>query len=244
MEGGGGSQICGPSTQQKLKTPPQIHHSPAIVVGLCNNWGKWFLLRESGRGGGGSEEEGGGQIFVYQKRPNKVFAMVNFVFSPTVVTFVWAGGGPGGVPPAPPTVYGHSNTSLGEGGGGLSCHRGPSFSIPLLRAFVAVFSAPICGGGGLRVTDPANLPTSRVLDAAPTPHPLRRWGRAHRSTTGPTQSRGLWPRGAVESAVFSCTSKTRPAPNQTTAAPRNNAQDKEVEGRRPKMEVCRLDRPM
>ena len=32
------------------------------------------------------------QCFVYQKWPDQIFPMANFVFSPTVVTLVWTGG--------------------------------------------------------------------------------------------------------------------------------------------------------
>ena len=57
------------------------------------------------RGGGGGS---GTQKFVDQKWPDQIFPILNFD-SPTLVTLVW--GATGGDPP-PPTVYGHSNTSL------------------------------------------------------------------------------------------------------------------------------------
>ena len=55
------------------------------------------------------EEEGSGtQKSVYQKWPEKIFPTVNLVFSHDG----HFGLGVGGVPPSPPTVYGHSDTSL------------------------------------------------------------------------------------------------------------------------------------
>ena len=57
------------------------------------------------RGGGGD----GTQNFVYKKWPDKMFPIVNFVFSHD--GHFGPGGVRGGDPP-PPMVYGHSNTSL------------------------------------------------------------------------------------------------------------------------------------
>ena len=78
-------------------------------------------------------EESGTQEFVYQKWPDKIFPMVNFVLA-TMVTLVWGGGGGGskGRCPTPPTVHGHSNTSLGDGGGQGTVHlNGSAIGGPL-----------------------------------------------------------------------------------------------------------------
>ena len=71
---------------------------------------------EGGEGGGW----GWDPKFVYQKWPNQIFPTVNFVF-PHDGHFDGGGGGggfQGGGGTPPPAVYGHSNTSRGEGGGG------------------------------------------------------------------------------------------------------------------------------
>ena len=59
-------------------------------------------IRNGGRGGRGS----GTQEFVYQKWPNQIFPIVNFVFSHWSL---WSGGGVGG---APSMVVGRSNVRL------------------------------------------------------------------------------------------------------------------------------------
>ena len=62
--------------------------------GLCSFFGtplphlKANITREEGEGGGGS----GTQKCVYQKWPDQIFPIANFVF-PTMVTLVCGGGG-------------------------------------------------------------------------------------------------------------------------------------------------------
>ena len=64
-------------------------------------------LLEGEEGGGGS----GTQKFVYQKWPDQIFPMVNFVVSHDGHFGLGPGGGD------PPIVYGGSTTSLWGGGG-------------------------------------------------------------------------------------------------------------------------------
>ena len=51
------------------------------------------LVIRGGGGAGQSRPGSGTQKFVYQKGPDKIFPIVNFVFFPTMVTLVWGGGG-------------------------------------------------------------------------------------------------------------------------------------------------------
>ena len=64
-------------------------------------------------GAGGS----GTQNFVYQKWPDQIFSIVNFVLSHDGHFGLKGGGGGsrGEYPPPPPMVYGHSNTSRPDG---------------------------------------------------------------------------------------------------------------------------------
>ena len=57
----------------------------------------WWLQGCASRGGGGGGGESGTQKFVYQKWLDKVFPLVNFVFSPGDHFGLWGGSRGGGV---------------------------------------------------------------------------------------------------------------------------------------------------
>ena len=67
----------------------------------------------------------GTQKIVYQKWPDQIFPVANFVFSHDG-HFGLDGGGPGGVTPPPPAVYGHSNAGGGRQAGSVGLPVGPS----------------------------------------------------------------------------------------------------------------------
>ena len=79
----------------------------------------------------------GSQKFVYQKWPDQIFPLVNFVFSDDGHFGAEGGGGPGRGTRPPPEAYGRSTASMTGGSGGGGQHY--SFADQMRRGLKLLF---------------------------------------------------------------------------------------------------------